>query len=141
MTTTPNAAVEAAERRVAELREERERTAAALEVAGRDVAPAEEARDAAQRVYDGACAELVRAQAQAAGVPDAEAAFRQADAELGAALVAETEARKRVGDLKMHARYLDGLTAQAEADLERARRAASPGRDLLARIRAKVAGG
>ena len=159
MTTTTDPAIAAAEQRLEKLRAERERTEVALEAAERDVAPTEEPLELARQVYDAAGRALARAQAPAAWRPDhsgqpvvavpedearrraseAEAAFRQADRELGAALVAYNAANKRRGDLEMRVRYLSGLVDRAEAELERARRAASPGRDLLARLRAKVA--
>ena len=57
-----------------------------------------------------------------------------------AALVARNTADGRCGDLVMLGYRIEAAIEQAERDLERARKAAEPERDLLARIRAKVLG-
>jgi hypothetical protein len=146
---------------LAELRAEREATAAALERAEAEIPPVEAALAEAQAVYDTAAAELGRAGPAYHGAIDgsggtwsprsadqeaearaayrlAEAALRQARDELEPRLVARTEAHKARSDLSMRGRMLDGLIEQAEAALERARGRAEPGRDPLAAIRQRL---
>jgi hypothetical protein len=70
----------------------------------------------------------------------AEAVHAEARLQLEPALVARNSAGLRRSDLAMNARRLEDLIAEAERDLDRARQAAEPARDLLARIRARVLG-
>ena len=67
-------------------------------------------------------------------------AYAEARLQLEPALVARNSAGLRRSDLAMSARRIEDLIAEAERDLDRARQAAEPARDLLARIRARVLG-
>ena len=155
MTTTTD---EQTEQLVA-LRKQHAATVVAIEEAERELAPAERALTQAQAVYNEAAAGVAREMvAMAPPEPSAtwqerssreEAAsedtlrsargvFEQAEEELGRRLVAYNAANQRRGDLVMHQRALEARIEQAEAELKRARGAATPDRDLLAGIRGRL---
>ena len=133
--------------------EDRARLAAALVDAEQALARAAAERDTAQRVYDVAVADVVRAESghwdpSTTGAPrssaeaeatrqeaaDARAAFDEADRALGAALVAHTLAGQRVTAL-LAAR---AQAEQAEAQAAVAPRPATGGAGRLASIRARL---
>ena len=156
-------AQEAAEARLGELRRERAATAAALEVAERDLVPAEAALHEAQALYDEAARDLITCQA-AQGRPahgmydmwsersgadearlgetaeEAAAVFEQARSELGQALVRQSALDRRRGELRMQGRRLEAHIEAAEQELAAARAKAERDRGLLDKLKARVAG-
>lgn len=156
--------IEDLERQLAGLQDQHTATLAAVEQAATELAPLERALEEARAVYNAAGTALQAAQRAYAGprhdpyethreqspaeheqarsdAKDAAVLFDQADRELGAALVVRNTADARRGDLQMLGYRLEAAIAETERDLERARHAPAPERDLLARIRARVLGG
>ena len=150
---------------VGAMQDELDRLPERIRQAEADLEAAEQRREVCQMVYDEAGRQLAattaaggegwfpdlehqlrqpRTAEQMSGIVErrreAEAAFRQADEELGAALVARTEAAKVAGGLLMRRMQLESLLAQAEREQER-RAEPEPRRDLLASIRARLFGG
>ena len=123
-----------------------------------DLEVADERREVAQAIYDAAGADLAAAmatgthgygeewsprygdqlRADAERQRDARAAFDQADEQLGAALVARTEAAKVRSGLLMRRAQLESLLASAERVVAVGAPASRP--DLLATIRARLFG-
>ncbi len=153
--------IEEREAALAQLRDEHAATVVAIEAAEAALVPAERALSEAQQVYDAARSDM--AVARAAEVPpgmseewrpkpseqmqreadalrEAQAVFDQAEAELGRRLVARNALDQRRSNLLMHRLATESRIAQAEAELDRARRAApaSGSRDLLAGIKARL---
>ena len=151
------------EQRVADLKAEAAAAREQLAAPGPELEAAEAELGAAQAVYAEARAELGRAQAPYLPVPAgegvtwrapsagdevraradlqaAEGAFEQADRQLRAALVRRNELQRRRSDLLGTAARCEQLIAQAERDLERARREAEGDRGMLRRVRDRLAG-
>jgi hypothetical protein len=111
------------------LREQHAATLVAIQDAEAELVPLNAARSPAD-------AERARQEAEVA-----EQAFRQADEELGRALVARNTVNEQRSQFGMQARRLADLVAEAEVALAQAQRAADPEQDLLASIRARLFGG
>ena len=147
------------EQQLAALRQAHADTLAAIEATEAALATAEGPLAEAQRIYDAARGEVGQAlaalappdptatwrdksaadaQRESDRLREAEAAFQQADRELGERLVRRNEVDRRRSELRLHARAVEARIAQAEADLDKARRAEVPDRDLLASIRARL---
>jgi len=156
-------AQEAAEARLEDLRRERAATAAALAVAERDLAPAEQGLHEAQALYDEAVRDLITAQARQGGssheaygtwqprsdadearlgetAEEAAAVFEQARSELGQALVRQSALDRRRGELRMQGRRLEAHIEATEQELAAARAKAERDRGLLDKLKARVAG-
>jgi hypothetical protein len=148
------------EQRLADLKEQQAATADAIAGAVAGLVPLNRALERARAVHNEAGLGMLAANNEAnISITDAgglktseeyerlraasrlaEGAFAQADQELQAALVARNSADQRRGDLQMHSYRIEASIGEVERDLERARQAAEPERDLLAKIRAKVLG-
>ena len=161
MTTAP--AVDAAEQRLAELRQQQAATGTALEAAERDLAPSERALAEAQLIYDEAANYFVTAQSTQGGpghaandtwqlrsgadevrlaraAAEATATFEAARTELEGALVQRNARDRRRSELRMHGRWLEAQIVTAEGELEVARAHSARARGLLETIRARVLG-
>ena len=151
--------IEEREQQLAALRQAHADTVAAITAVERELEPAERAREQAQRVYNEAAAGVARAMAvmspgdpsatwrqrsgrQEAAAEDvlreARGVFEQAEAELSQRLVVYNEANRRRGELLMHSRALAARIEAAEQELDKARQAEVPSRDLLGGIRARL---
>jgi chromosome segregation ATPase len=153
VTTTTDPKIEAVERELAGLREQRAATLVALELVEAELAAAETPLEAARRVFDAALATWGQARA-AHGAPGqapaedyertrsaeqlAEAAWLRARDEVQPLLVAVNEIRRRRSDLTMRERMLEMRIGQAETALERARPATQQRTDLLAGLRGRL---
>jgi hypothetical protein len=130
---------------LAALQAQREAALAALPDAEAVLAAADAAVIEAQAVYDAAGRDMIRVQrdpatrTDAAAVTAARATFDQADTELGAALVARTEASKRRGALRLAVRRSEQQEAQLAQEQARAQAERRP--NGLAGIRARLFGG
>ena len=153
--------VEPIEQRLAEHRAELATIPPLLEAAERELAAAQSRLDNAQLIHDAAAAAWAMAadqlQGSGAGAAgpwsprsaeqerDAEEAHRASWAAYSAArdeftplLIARNEADKMRANLVARQRFLQGQIEAGERELEQARQAAAPGRDLLGDIRRRL---